>query len=582
MSTNDPIKLLEMLFEKTGVTDQNVKDYWLNKVKSMDNPIFNALIDTFNKNIAGVTRLQNIFDQVDCNLSIKFLKSVRSLIVLHPTDATLLRVFPNLVISSVSSVEELKNVSVFDAPDIFKDFMKQYEEDLAIEHKKVAWEPLDRAIERLNRFVDMKTSAALARYVEWDLKDAALDTFATNIDGYRKPIEIRFAVTPQDFTIMYGSGPSSCMSADASRMANWPELASVGMCPPSFYSYFPFTKGAYAVKGKSVVARAILFTYDDNTVADDKKKWHYGRLYHNNNEYGNKFIESLEQQGITNLEKKGNYTEHRLFTPPKGLQFKIPGIKYGERWYMPWPYFDNMEYYGKGFYASFDNDTKEFEITYNGKEGIGMVPINNQQGRLVSTDYIEQKCAFCGTKIPRGQAISSHDGKLFCGDNSHISQAGYIIVINANGNEGWHLPNHHFVQSTDGKTYFTTYAAAARYNYYPVISDGDALPEEGSTVKVSQRGYKYGDMQGNTYISEYKYEGPLARIEHDIKGQKVVEFIPNDIIGNIIDLEPTEKDVGAQAGLLPAEQEVVKAGDFDVLWLDDDLLPDEEAPLPRI
>jgi hypothetical protein len=373
--------------------------------------------------------------------------------------------------------------------------MENYNNDMLVEHRKIAWATKERIVAKLNKYIDLATSTAMARYVKWpdEAKEDMVRDFADNITDHRKPLELSFAVTPEDYTIMYGNGPHSCMINTGPNKEKWKELTNAGLCPASFYAYFPYTKGCYVVKRNKVVARSILYCYPS-----DMNTWYYGNIYAATPVIREKFINSMEQAGISNLLKTADYTTNRIYVPPKNLKFKIPGIpKYNNNkvitdYVMPWPYFDNMEYYGKGFYASFDDDTKEFTIIYshNNCDNSQMLPVRVQSGMVYASSYKTRICDLCKEKIdPHKNTIQSHDGdKIFCSEK-HARQSGLLPHYTVQGNIAWLYPTKSSVSIFNNPhRMFTTLDAAMRSGYCIHISDYSYIPEEGD-MKVELRSY---------------------------------------------------------------------------------------------
>ena len=513
-------RIIKSLFDKTGA-DPSKLQKWYDRIDTFNKPIVSALCTHVATHIEQLKRLNDIIANSVQDYFGNYISSPKPIIILCPDNPAQLRVYPNLILDE-GDVNRLSNISIFECDTVFKTFMPQYEADLAHPHRKVMWETKEAVAKKLGEYVDMDTARVLSRYVNWKtpMKDNQIRDMAIAIDDWRKPIAIKFTEKPEDFTEMYSSGPHSCMSVDNGK---WGTLSKVGLCPASFYHYFPYTKGAYALKGRQVVCRTILFRYPDKM-----DKWYYGRLYSSSPEYSSKFIESLAQQGVTSLEKSASYTPHKLYSPPNGTAFEIPGIQRdGATYVMPWPYFDNMEYYGRGFYATFDTKTKNFTVTYNGKESSGMLPVNNQGGMLVSTDYVEQKCARCNAKLSgRGGRYNTHDGVLYC-SVACMSSDGYVKMYNRDGGETWQKPNEHVAKTVDGDMLFTTVAAAQAHGYYPIIING-ACPEEGSEIVVG-KGREYHGVVGHVVRTEER-EMICTTPLHQNPAVKVINWKEGDLV----------------------------------------------------
>ena len=148
----------------------------------------------------------------------------------------------------------------------------------------------------------------------------------------------------------------------------------------------------YVLKNKKVIGRTVIYK-DSKTEA-----WYYGSIYADTS-MKQKFIQTLESNNIRPLSKHVDYQKHNVYEVPEGTTFTIPGTPYQKTgvFCMPWPYFDNMDYYGKGFYASYSKEKNEFTITYNKskKSDTEMLPIQIQDGLLLSVDYMDRKCDYC-------------------------------------------------------------------------------------------------------------------------------------------------------------------------------------------
>ncbi len=201
---------------------------------------------------------------------------------------------------------------------------------------------------------------------------------------------------------------------------------------------------------------------------------------------------------------------------------------------MPLPYFDNLEgknhdgYHGSGFFASWDNDTKEFTLTYMKEEikGNKALPINLRGGYLKSSDYIALNCDHCGTKITNNK-LNTDDGFTFC-SVACLEIKGYITVLQGNGAALYTKENpEEFIRADDG-TIFSTLAAAQNLGYHLKISDYGAIAEDNEVV--SGRGYRVVGVDGVCYQSpapEHPRTSFLIPVEI-VAQQKNVEFAENE------------------------------------------------------
>lgn len=475
-------------------TPQHVIDKWEKFFDNCNtNPVMDKAIEIITAQVANVKKLSEVFSSVDNDIYARYREQEKPLITLHPTDFTQLRVYENIIISSHND-SDLDNISIFDAGIVFKTFMANYTKDMSneIPNSSQKWETPERIEKRLNTYIDMPTARALSRYTNLDKlyppeKNTRIRDFALGVDDYRKPMELSFAETPEDFCIAYGSGPSSCMTLHGGNAAKFKWMWDNKFCPASFYAYFPYTRGAYIAKNKKVIARTILFK-DPN----DEKKWSYGRIYADTNEITTKFISSMEAVGITSLEKRADYTKHRVFTVPDGTSFKIPGVPYSKPGVMcmPWPFFDNMEYHGKGFYASYDKKTNEFIITFNskGNKDKEYLPVQNQNGVLLSVDYSDKQCDYC-KQYHREKGFPwqmTNDGGAFDSLECMLA-SGYVRVMTGIATH-YQKPDPHLIpiQGVNKSVFFSTMKAAKDSQYLPLLTSDGLVPEEGDIEVTNQ------------------------------------------------------------------------------------------------
>jgi len=506
---------------------------YLDSIKTR--PLADELTSIVKEHSDALKRLNDTFMHVNQRLAMEYQRQEKPLIIFHPTDPTQLRIYHNVIISS-SNIEDINNLTVLDLHDAFKGFYKAYDEDMAIPGGSEKWATKERIEKRLNAYTDMPTTKALSRYTNFDQKYAAttiIRDFAAMIDEERKPMELSYADTPADWCIVYGSGPSSCMSLNGGNAQRFQWMWDANFCPASFYAHFPYTRGAYIIKNGRVLARTVLFKYPDRDV------WQYGRIYADS-PIQNKFKATLEAAGHKPLSNKRDWTPHEVFEIPDGTSFNIKGYKYKKEGIMcmPWPYFDNMDYNGKGFYASYDQETNEFTITYHSPNSKGskkeedMLPIQIQDGVLLSIDYSERKCYHCGTlrKDKRFDWITSADGKCFDSAECLIA-AGYVKVRTIQA-EQYQLPNEHLVpiQGFKGTVFFSTVEAATKYGFYPILRSDGSVPEEGD-IEVTNK------YNGKRVIGKSTWVYQMTELPENPK----LDIIFNDPIRNVsLDIDEEE------------------------------------------
>ncbi len=358
-------KFLEKLFSYCDISKENMDVVINTFFKYKDNKIVEALCNHINTNLKANKGLLDIANELGLSIAYPTL-----FITLHPSSPTLLRVYTNIPIDSVPT-----EVSTMSCTNVLKTFLSEYEADMLDEKKKLKWATLERAITRFEVYVDLPTSAVVARYLFPTKSSDEVRNIANRIDNVRKPMELIYADTPEDYVTMYGSGPHSCMAFSGEGKENWKFFKEYNLCPASWYAYYPNTRGAYVLKADKVLARVMLFL--------DDGKWRYGRIYPiPGANIREKFVETLQAQGITEL--KGN---HR---PTPGISFTIPGVLIKDNNYgCPWPYFDDIPREPSDWGISFNKETKEFTIQYKPTK---LASYYNRTGHIQSIDYESIVC----------------------------------------------------------------------------------------------------------------------------------------------------------------------------------------------
>lgn len=533
-NVKDMLANFKYMTKESGL-DQETYDKLYNKYfKYAEHPLIAPICDI----VAGLGEDIKTFKELMSNtLSKDQLNAVKGtthpLVVLSPKIDHFL-VYPNLLTDNQGAISDL---NILDVSSI-KTLVDQYEKEIHIDGAKEKWASVDRVKKRLLETLEVPTARALARYLNLDdgTGTQARD-LATKIDTARKPMELLFADTPEDFLVMYGpNGPPSCMSHTG--QAAWAFMEKVGMTATSFYAYFPYTRGAYLMKNGKVFARVVLYTNADQDTTDmgyptfnkaKAKIWHYGYPYSSTGDH-TELKKALASHGIKPMANspKGNH-----FVPPEGYSFEIPGINMnlkanganGVDYGCPFPFFDNMDYRGTGFCAEFDPTTKMFKITY--KAGQGSVPANNRNGYLHSMDYVQKRCEHCGSTTST-KWITTHDGHLY--DTRACAEANNYTQIYNGAGENWikkeHIDNS-YVPTDDGKL-FTNIKAAEQHDYYMPIGELGNYPEEGTLVRMYGVGDRLiGDIEGKHYLcSEDKFLSNTIPV-NIVNQQKVVVFDPD-------------------------------------------------------
>jgi hypothetical protein len=507
---------LDQILEHCNISNDH-KEFVVNKLfKYKNNPIVQTVCSIISINAAEHNKLLDMWQEIRSILPRE--NEIWPLIIPCPNNSAALRVFPNIMLNTH---RKLENISTSTSAITLATFLAEYEEDIADDKKKQKWEPLERATKLLNDYLDMPTARALSRYVftNGKIKDDTIRDFADAIDNFRKPLELIFAETPEDFVTMYGSGPQSCMAYSAGERSSWLFLEEkYKQCPASWYAYYPYTKGVYAVKAGKVIARAICFADPKKGFVGPETKWQYGRVYPTTPEIDRKFKETLHQNGITELSSVPH-------TPLPSFEFTIPGVLKDSGVYAaPWPYFDNINRGAEYWNVAFDKDTHEFKIQFDPSKYLS---VNNRSGHIISSDYITLECSSCGNPINMKKApvIPVEAGEhAFCSDNCAASY-GYHRVIQGNQSSVYKRLTEEMVSLKDDSfVKFSTIKAAQNCGYLPLIEELGVFPEE-NDYKVAKGGEIHVKSSDGTYF----FAKDIMRLG--------LSFNPNKVPFNIADIK---------------------------------------------
>lgn len=474
MATPSAKEILDEIFSiVNNLSDEAKAKFKEHCYKYIDHPVFEIVSQKVNSLSKEFGTLHNVLGK--CGLSAdqlsKFMQGPKPIIVLCPDNYQSLRIYENLIVDKLDA-HYLASCSTLSLKDTLSSFIKVYEDD-AFRDKKWA-----NPVTRTNSFVDMPTARAIERYFGLSLKADKIRDLAIALDNYRKPLEVSFAETPQDFFKMYNSGPTSCMGYAAGNSKAWEHLIKNNMYPPSFYAWYPHTKGAYIERNGVIVARVICFKEPDG-------KWVYGRIYSATPEYSSKFVMALNDLGI--------YSKIKSHKPPEDVDFMLPSleIKGSVTRQAPWPYFDDMD---PVLSVKYLEDSKEFHVVHvkAAKEEQSNIPQNTPTGFIRSIDFMQgAQCAYCGK---RGRMISSNDGvHTFCSAYC-ATRLGYVEVMQGNGVHIWEKPSELHILIFNSDVRFSTLRAARDNNYDPVTIEG-LLQEEGE-IMVVNNGERYTSREG--------------------------------------------------------------------------------------
>jgi hypothetical protein len=417
-------------------------------------------------------------------------------------------VYPHLQFT-FTSIEDFKHLNIFNFASLFKDIYATYKEEIKDEVKKQKYNK-----KWVSHSETMTIARALTRYSSYfaNQKDNLVRDFAAEFELARKPLEVFFAESAEDYFEMYKEGPASCMSSiSAGEASAWKMLTDVKQTPTSFYAYVPGVKGFYAKKGNAVKARVMLF---NRAKPGEPEVWQYGRIYALP-EIAAKFNLELHTRGINPLSG--------VYDPPLDSTFSIPGIKNGGHYVCPYPYMDNMN--ASYFWVRWNDPDKVFEFVYSTKSSApsGYYAAARRAGHLRSVDYVTLECDFCKKVITRGtNPITTHDGEGTYCCQQHALADGLIMVIQGNGANIYQREETEDLISVVGSDLikFSTLRAAADLGYGPYMSELGILPEENDFI-VRPLNYQCNDSAGNRYC----YDDPGSSIANT--GQKLtLSYMP--------------------------------------------------------
>lgn len=271
-------------------------------------------------------------------------------------------------------------------------------------------------------------------------RDDQIRDLAEAIIFTRKPIELEFAKTSDDFFKLYNLKDflsNNCMQQHANKDDIWKEFNKQGLHPACMYAYIPFVAGAAYTRTtkNSLSARTILYyeiqkSKDGNFNTINKDKIYHGRIYAINNGVKEKFLKALHDKGIF------SHPDVKILDKPYNTilpieePFEVPAIKWGSSYYMPLPYFDNIK---GGIEAKYDETKGKFIAKFNTKIRDNPLVAQGWMSNRETT-----KCHNCGgivrqdtvnqlTSIRSGPHGNEEGPFIFCG-NDCASQCGYIIV----------------------------------------------------------------------------------------------------------------------------------------------------------
>lgn len=214
----------------------------------------------------------------------------------------------------------------------------------------------------------------------------------------RKPMELIFCKTPEEYERMYASpGPDSCMKNGEKR--TWDSLTKQYRYwhPSWWYMYCPYTQGvfAYSQQKKDTVAHRTI-------VYDLPEGKYFGRIYTCFAGQQDAFKNSLRQMGYKELNEHD--PKHSVFLPE--CVFEIPGVldRNKNEHICPLPYMDNIR---NSIQCYFRNNIFVMQIhgsISQNKEFKGpLLGTQNQHGILHEHEVGYRECISCKQILSHGE-----------------------------------------------------------------------------------------------------------------------------------------------------------------------------------
>ena len=195
---------LDTIIKLCNISEED-KDFLVkNLFKYKDNFVINTTCSIIQEHSKNNAIFFNTLLEINPTIPIP---SVCPLIIFSPDNLNTLRVFPNILLNNGNS--DFSSITSSNYNPWLTSFIEEYENDIAHDKRKQKWENNDTVEKYLNAYLDMPTARALTRYVFPNdaLKADQIRDLANAIDIFRKPLELTFVETPEDFVTMYGSGP---------------------------------------------------------------------------------------------------------------------------------------------------------------------------------------------------------------------------------------------------------------------------------------------------------------------------------------------------------------------------------------
>lgn len=510
----------------------------------------------------------------------------KCVIVFTPNDPDKLRVYPNLVIDFVNW-DSMLTTCPYINNNVLSTSIAGINSDMDSAFKSKAWSNFASARKKLKKYEDMDVARALSRYTKpsQTVGDATLENIIRNIADdiiqSRKPVELTFANTPKEFLEMYSNGPSSCMVKGGNGQDRaWEWMLLVETHPTALFAHHPYTRGCYIKGNKGTVrARTILYIKEDG-------REYYGRLYGSTPNDTAIMKSNLEAKGINRLPvmSPGHHSKDNSGHYYRSVEFDIPGINVAGRYWMPWPYLDNLRGYPV---ITFNTVTHAFHIKmHNDGEKIkGNHFLNYEsstRGAIAHTDIVDVvPCPQCGRSVDireyPGNVMHKETGARYCTLRC-IENAGYVVARESLGNYTLAVAEDCIKDVLKDNKYYTTLDALKAHGGMQFISDPNYYDEVPSYAVYNSNAFQYDEtMESISFRDKPSKDMFIKRIMDADKimfgnttEMKKIEIDLDALNGYIIkdgeipDQLLWNEDVGEQASLWPSFKEVPQGdhGDF--------------------
>ena len=357
-------------------------------------------------------------------------------LIINSKNASELIVFPNIILTfkgidgkwncqvpvDKDSLMKMGTMSAYQHYHIIENILKK-EEDPKLE--KLFSVP-SRVWKHIRSNSTISTGKLFRSYIFEDKKysDDFIKHMVSVVEEFKKPTTIYFADTPEEFTKMYSSGPSSCMSLTGRNGDSgswWDMFKKTGTAPVHFYSYCTFSRGAYTMRGDTVRARTIIYEIRPG-------RWCYGRMYGDAKD--TKILaNALQMQNIGTFPygtdpDQEHIIGNQVYRPD--VEFRIKPTDYEGRIVYPVTYFDNAY---NSFIMDIDEKTQELIARQDNKKG---KPIN---AGYISREQVKvPKCAVC-----KGNAVSdirTTVNEVFCSD-ACAKKRNAVAARRSDGSTAW-------------------------------------------------------------------------------------------------------------------------------------------------